>query len=134
MDRKRKRPQLFELYSRNLAVSTSEHVGHYACPLCLDWYDESALETDPPLLTLEHARPKGLGNPSFVLTCKTCNNTAGHSIEHHLHSRLEFDKSWKNPGTEHDVRLKYGDGSIAAALEKTDAGMTFRLQQKRSIR
>lgn len=54
----------------------------YLCPICLNCFDENALANRD--LSLEHAPPQSVGGKAIILTCKTCNNTAGHKFEHHL--------------------------------------------------
>lgn len=53
--------------------------GDYLCPLCLSSFGESALESGD--LTLEHVPPESQGGKGIILTCKGCNNRAGHHIE-----------------------------------------------------
>src|SRR5690606_794099 len=68
----------------------------YLCPICLRPHID--LNSDDPL-TLEDAPPKSLGGSANTLTCKTCNNTAGHEIDFHLTERLrEIDSGKFIPG------------------------------------
>jgi hypothetical protein len=53
----------------------------YFCPLCKTAFTQSALFTDPPELTLEHAPTKSEGGKVIALTCSVCNKKAGHSID-----------------------------------------------------
>jgi len=59
----------------------------YYCPICGDGFREDALQDDK--LTLEHVPPKALGGKAITLTCKRCNNTAGHTIDAEAASRSE---------------------------------------------
>jgi HNH endonuclease len=52
--------------------------GRYLCPLCLEWF--TSLED----VSLEHAPPRSVGGREVALTCKACNNTAGHTIDAQL--------------------------------------------------
>ena len=51
----------------------------YVCPQCLNAFPESALLAG--WLTQEHVPPESVGGKKIVLTCKNCNNTAGHSTD-----------------------------------------------------
>lgn len=76
----------------------------YICPICLRPHDN--INGDDPL-TLEGAPPKSLGGTANTLTCKSCNNTAGHKIDFHLTERLrEIDSAKFTPGTETAVKVK----------------------------
>src|SRR5581483_11566139 len=52
--------------------------GRYLCPLCLKWF--ASVED----VSLEHAPPESVGGREVALTCKPCNNTAGHTIDAEL--------------------------------------------------
>ncbi len=54
----------------------------YVCPLCLRGFLPRAL--DYGLLTLEHIPPRRMGGKPAALTCRECNNTAGHGLDNHL--------------------------------------------------
>jgi hypothetical protein len=49
----------------------------YGCPLCLRACPIEALG----YLTFEHVPPRSLGGTPVVLTCRSCNNTAGHLLD-----------------------------------------------------
>lgn len=53
--------------------------GQYVCPLCQARFQRQALENEE--LTLEHVPPAAIGGTAIILTCKRCNNTAGHTID-----------------------------------------------------
>jgi hypothetical protein len=62
----------------------------YVCPLCLeiDYEQRSGrftCHTDAAIedrsLTVEHVPPESLGGGPLLLTCKDCNNTAGHELD-----------------------------------------------------
>jgi hypothetical protein len=59
----------------------------YACPLCGKFFAEDALKSGE--LTAEDVPPKALGGKVIILTCKPCNNTAGHSIDAEAFRRLQ---------------------------------------------
>ena len=51
----------------------------YFCPICATGFQADALTNGT--LSLEHVPPKSVGGRAIILTCKACNNTAGHSID-----------------------------------------------------
>ena len=60
----------------------------YYCPICRTGFNQSALSTDK--LTLEHVPPASAGGKSIALTCKSCNNRAGDSIDAAISHRAEL--------------------------------------------
>lgn len=107
-----KRQRIFEKYvsNRNLLIDNKIIEGDkdiYICPICMEPHD--SIENENPL-TLEDAPPKSLGGKSNVLTCKKCNNTAGHEIDFHLTERMrELDSAKFTPNTETKVKIKMDD-------------------------
>lgn len=75
------------LYGQGIAAAKSVGIepAVYICPLCLDGYEEDAIADGT--LTLEHVPAEALGGNGIILTCKKCNNTAGHALESHAHRR-----------------------------------------------
>jgi hypothetical protein len=72
-------------------------------------YDETAVTLG--LLTLEHVPPKALGGRGIALTCRTCNNVAGHTVDAAVSRREEL---WKF----RDLVLEgTGESPVYAALE-----------------
>ena len=57
----------------------------YVCPLCGKGYLPSAV--DARVLTLEHVPPRRLGGQEIALTCRTCNNLAGHTLDDEMIAR-----------------------------------------------
>lgn len=57
----------------------------YFCPICANGYNASAVDAGD--LTLEHVPPASIGGRGIALTCKVCNNTAGHTVDAELHRR-----------------------------------------------
>jgi hypothetical protein len=57
---------------------TSDDVA-YACPICARLFGESAAKTGE--LTLEHVPPRSMGGPPLILTCRSCNSVAGHTVD-----------------------------------------------------
>ena len=57
----------------------------YVCPLCARGFLPSALESGE--LTLEHAPPRRLKGREVALTCRPCNNLAGHTLDNNVSVR-----------------------------------------------
>ncbi len=99
-DRKEK---IFNLFAQNLkwfleeptlslidCESGKEIKPEYICPLCFkDFYRADLSNNSENPLTLEDVPPKKLGGNVKTLTCKKCNNTAGHNLDVKL-------KNWLN--------------------------------------
>ena len=64
--------------------------GIYFCPICKREFDTNALELR--CLTLEDVPPKALGGRPIILTCKDCNNTAGHTVDAAAANREKQDQ------------------------------------------
>ena len=108
-----KRQRIFDKYvtNRNLLIDNKLIAGDrdvYLCPVCEQPYNRIDIGDNP--LTLEDAPPKSLGGQANVLTCKVCNNTAGHEIDFHLTERLkELDSASFLPNTETKVKIRVGE-------------------------
>jgi hypothetical protein len=99
-DRKEK---IFELFNQNLkwflevpslSIKDSESnkvtQPEYICPVCFDAFNYQDLNGDlKNPLTLEDVPPKKLGGKVKTLTCRSCNNKAGHKLDVKL-------KTWLN--------------------------------------
>ncbi|WP_449386751.1 hypothetical protein [Chryseobacterium lineare] len=120
-----KRQRIFDKYvaNRNLLIDNELLEGEkdiYICPMCLESY--TSIESDNPL-SLEDAPPKSLGGQSNVLTCKSCNNKAGHLIDFHLTERLrELDSAKFLPDTETKVKIKLGEEVFNGTLNVDSEG------------
>jgi len=129
-----KRIQIFDLYSANLHLLNDnglitkqvlKYEKTYICPICLDQFSIDDLDIKKAnYLTLEDVPPKSLGGKANLLTCKKCNNTAGHAIDNHLSARLkEMDNRKFLPGTELKVRFsqdnKVVQGEIKVEMDGT---------------
>ena len=79
-------------YPDALAILGGDPPPHYACPECAE-PDESGRRYRIRLLsrsavasgdlTVEHVPPRSFGGRKLVLTCKQCNDFAGHQLESH---------------------------------------------------
>lgn len=78
---KLKKQRWFELGAANYSLvrPAASDVPVYPCPICLTPFTRDALEDGR--LTAEDVPPKSLGGRPWLLTCKTCNNLAGMSID-----------------------------------------------------
>lgn len=63
---------------------TSERAGWFICPQCLRAMSREAIADDPTCVSVEHVPPRSVNGRALVLTCRRCNNTAGHELEKHL--------------------------------------------------
>lgn len=124
-----KRQAIFNKYKDNLNLLidngfVSGDKDTYLCPICLRPHSE--LNASDPL-TLEDAPPKSLGGSANTLTCKSCNNTAGHKIDFHLTERLrEIDSGKFIPGTETRVKVNiYGETFAGTITVEEDGTMTM---------
>jgi hypothetical protein len=73
------------------AAACARHAGVndlYACPLCLGFFDRTAL--DAKVLTFEHAPPKCVGGKAIALTCQPCNSFASHELDPHIERSEEY--------------------------------------------
>lgn len=53
----------------------------YVCPICRGVFGVQHMQNKE--LTLEHVPPASVGGKAIILTCKECNNQAGHKFECH---------------------------------------------------
>ena len=102
----------------------------YLCPICLRPHKD--LNSDDPL-TLEDAPPKSLGGSANTLTCKSCNNTAGHKIDFHLTERLrEIDSGKFIPGTETDVKVNIDGETFQGKITVSEDGTMTMFHSKKN--
>lgn len=99
----------------------------YACPICSNCFDENELKNRE--LSLEHVPPASVGGKAIILTCKTCNNTAGHKFESHLSKRqtlTNFTETLldKKEGLGGRARLNFGDMTVNVSIS-TEKGKTI---------
>jgi hypothetical protein len=95
----------------------------YVCPICAQLFDETALADGR--LTLEDVPPKASGGRPIILTCKTCNNTAGHSVDSQAAKRASLRDTVASllhdrVGTAGSGDLSFGDAKVRVALSVDD--------------
>lgn len=89
-------------YVTSLYDENSSNDGLFLCPICFNRFSFE-------MLSREHVPPQSLGGKKIVFTCLKCNNTAGHTIEGHLKSALEYFKNKHFPyGSEVHVKIDFG--------------------------
>lgn len=123
MDNSERRAKLFEIYNRNL-LAVMEHPAfttkvdledHFVCPICLRVYSREALDSKE--ITLEHVPPGSLGGKVSALTCKSCNNYAGSSLEKDLTDEQKFLDFLRDvPGAEIDSLLGIDDATMRVSI------------------
>jgi hypothetical protein len=126
----------FERYSENLHLLhdngmlpglTLQYEQTYICPLCYRQFSKADLDLKVKNhLTLEDVPPKSLGGKANILTCKECNNVAGHQVDSHLTAGLRaLDARKFLPGSEAKVRIKTGEKTVQGSI-KVEANGTIR--------
>lgn len=103
--------------------------GLYPCPICGQQFDESALQSGQ--LTEEHVPPKSMGGASLLLTCKACNNYAGHAYEADLKKKeLQRQQAFGIMGLKQgeNGRVKLGAGGINVQAEMNVQDGTVNLE------
>ena len=99
----------------------------YACPICLTTYNRDALDGPGPSLTDEHVPPRAAGGRVLVLTCATCNHTAGTALDAHASRREEIHDllAGRDPGR--DLRAEFAVDGITMRVKLDGADDALRL-------
>lgn len=85
-----KRLSIFRYGSKAIAKYLNGNSFLYYCPICGFGYPElSAITGDD--LTLEDVPPKSIGGKPLLLTCRSCNSSAGYSIDAAVASKRKFE-------------------------------------------
>jgi len=110
------RERLFSLYAQNLetlklrgAFSTVPDItDFFLCPLCLRLFLRS--ELDEQDLSLDHVPPQSVGGTKCTLTCTSCNNEAGKTLDSALKRKLAIEDFQAGIlGARLDVRFSPGE-------------------------
>jgi hypothetical protein len=103
----------------------------YVCPLCTRTFTKQDL--DSGLLTLEHVPPRSLGGKAIALTCRTCNNAAGSSLDAEIYKRHE-QRRFAQMIVGRDInykgraKLKVGEDDVHVEVSRTpDNQVTFNI-------
>ncbi|WP_082140000.1 HNH endonuclease [Desulfovibrio sp. TomC] len=117
---------------RNYSGSNGEY---YCCPVCGDFFSEIDLENSR--LTLEHVPPSSQGGKGIALTCSSCNNNAGHSIDAEVANREDVLKAsaliTRQGKFDGDVALNFGEENhkpLNFRLVVEEQKVRFYLKQK----
>ncbi len=128
-----KRKKIFEKYSSNLQFLIDngfitgislKYDKTYICPICMDQFSSEDLDvTKSNHLTLEDVPPKSLGGRPCVLTCKKCNNAAGHKIDSQLYARMyEMDQQKFVSGSSFKARFRQDDEIVQGEVTVGEDG------------
>lgn len=82
------------------------------CPLCLGEFGREAITAG--ILTEEHVIPQSAGGRETTLTCKPCNDVAGHEIDSHLARKIRQDQGMSG---QKSVRGKIKVNGVGAGVE-----------------
>ncbi len=125
-------PDLFELFSANLALYRKDLSGLFMCPLCHSTFSRDQARSS---LSKAHIIPKFLGGRDWTLACKSCNNRIGTEIECFEKERASFHRAMSGDGNEMTraqivVSDEHGDvvGPVQADMRAVKAGEDRRLQ------
>ncbi len=98
----------------------------YACPSCKRLLPVTALDTGE--LTLEHVPPDSVGGKGIALTCKSCNSTAGHTVDAAIHGRkrlTDLAQGLSGRPAEFDGPVKLETGGITTNAKLSVRGRSF---------
>lgn len=101
--------------------------GTYVCPLCQLQFDIAALGRGQ--LTAEHVPPASRGGRRIILTCRTCNNAAGHGVDAEAARRDEaaqFEQVMRygKPGKAGRLTLTWGNQPLMIDASIGEDGVT----------
>ncbi len=114
--------KLFECGLKAISRATDTQISVYPCPICGKNFTEEDLSNNK--LTLEHIPPEAQGGKGIALTCKECNNTAGHTVDAAVNTRNHLDgiKTLlsKNGTFNTRVRMDFGHDTLRSVNYKLD--------------
>jgi hypothetical protein len=90
----RSKTPIFDALAKDLAALCQGNGDEIMCPMCLARFGRSELKA----LTKEHVSSKALGGEAVILTCKECNNAAGHKVQGHLKTLLQMNEGFRGDG------------------------------------
>lgn len=111
--------------------------GLYYCPICGEGFDREALKSKK--LTKEHVPPRSVGGTAIILTCKECNNFAGHKYEKDLKNRsFVINQARGLSRNNHEdlgfIKLEAGGTELNANLVKEGTKIRFQISEKNNHR
>jgi hypothetical protein len=123
--------RLFDFYSKNLnAVKRHPRVhvelegdgidenDMFICPLCFKAFPREAVRSKD--ITLEHIPPDSLGGKARTLTCRACNNWAGHELDSQLVKEQNIRDFFSDvPGSSMEAKLQLEELSDEISLPVT---------------
>lgn len=132
---KHKRQRLFDI-----GISAAASLGlqsAYYCPICGTAYEQDSLNTSE--LTLEHVPPRSQGGKGIILTCRSCNNLAGHKYEHDLPNKEGLERQLKGIVGSEDgdfgwVKIEVGGVTLNADLFRDGGRTHLSVSEKNSPR
>jgi HNH endonuclease len=113
--------QLFERATASLSSILAPSVQGYLCPICLKFIPNI---ND---LTIEHVPPKSLGGKKLCLTCRTCNSTAGHSIDSAMFREQGMRSFLSAKGHRTRVKLDIGGNTLNAEMFQEPDAVNIRI-------
>jgi 5-methylcytosine-specific restriction endonuclease McrA len=125
-----RRVQLFRNLAQDLSSIMVGKRDVILCPLCLNEFTQHDVKTG--LLTEEHIIPASTGGTETTLTCKPCNNVAGHRIDKHLARKIALDAAFRG---ESPAKMKFrlpkaagGYGAPADFHRRTDGSIHIHIK------
>jgi hypothetical protein len=85
---------IFDVMARNLSSLLPKYQNVILCPICMKPFSRAELS----LLTKDHVLARALGGKKQVLTCKKCNNEAGHKAQGHLSKLFKINEGFSGTG------------------------------------
>jgi hypothetical protein len=94
----------------------------YLCPLCLDVL-LTVEEFDTEQLSVEHVPPEALGGNELVLTCKRCNNDAGHRFDAEARKQQRL-RQFLSGHSQQPETARFTVGDVTTKVEMDVVGQT----------
>jgi hypothetical protein len=89
------RLNLFERYSKNLAVYAKVPDGSFRCPICFgQFFRNDVLSVNGPRVDIGHIIPHGAGHASVTLECHSCNNRLNSVADKELVRLFRWQDAW----------------------------------------
>jgi hypothetical protein len=123
----------FERYAPGVVEQTKGPgaAPHYVCPICVEGFVREDVANGT--LTEEHVPPEALGGRGLILTCKTCNNTAGTELDAHAHRQQTVDRARHGQPTTRPLKVKARIGDVVLNARYTFDGTARSLSILREI-